>query len=133
MISAIFKFIGLNKAVVVAAGLLLASLAGTGYLLKQSYAENGQLKTDLKYTKASNVAWQKRFVDQKQEYTQAINRLTKREADYQRIEGELNDYQEKLRTILADSNRDDCGVRPSIWMLIKDSAAGNPARSLPGD
>ena len=133
MIGAALRYIGLNKVVVISAAALLASLVGTGYLLKQSYAENGKLENQIAQWQSANEAWSLAWQKREAEYLAATARMKIREADYQRIEGELNDYQEKLRNLLASGPNNDCGVRPSVWMLIKDSAAGNAAGSLPGD
>ena len=114
-------------------GALLAALGTTGWLLKNAWQSNGELSAQLEQWQAANAAWNAWGNQREAEWESAQLRLQKREADYQRIEGERNDYQQKLRAILSDSPADNCGLRPDIWMLIQDSAAGNPAGSLPGD
>lgn len=114
-------------------GALLAALGTTGWLLKNAWQSNGELSAQLEQWQAANAAWSASWQQRETEWQAAQTRLQQREADYQRIEGERNEYQQKLRAILGDSPADNCGLRPDIWMLIKDSAAGNPAGSLPGD
>lgn len=113
--------------------LLVASLAGSGWLLLKANQEIGQQEAENSQLMLINKQWSVKWQARDTEYKSAVARLSVREAAYQKIQGELNDYQEKLRAILADSTGDDCGVRPSVWMLIKDSAAGPATGSLPGD
>ena len=108
------------------------ALAGTGWLLKNAWQKNGQLSGEITQWHAANDAWSKSWQVREAEFDAAQARMQQREADFQRIEGERNAYQEKLRAILRDSPDDNCGLRPDIWLLIKDSAAGNAAGSLSG-
>lgn len=117
----LLQFIGGNK-IKLAVYFMLAGLFITGgYLLKESYQRNGEIAEQLKYSKRANLAWLDSWQQREDEIKKAQARLTRRESDYQSIEGQLNEYQTKLKTLLADSA--DCGVRPDVWMLIKDSAA----------
>lgn len=122
----LLQFIGLNK-IRLAVYFMLASLFITGgYLLKESYQRNGEIAEQLQSSKRANLAWLDAWKTRETEIKAAQARMTKRDADYKEIEGQLNEYKAKLREIIGDSS--DCGVRPDVWMLIEDSAASG---SLP--
>ena len=133
MIGAIFKFIGLNKVMVITGAALLASLAGSGYLLKQSYADNGRLENQVEQLKATNEAWATSWLEREQQHAAAIARLSKRELDYQLIRGEFDDYQEKVAGVLAGTDRIDCGLQPDLWMLIKETARNAATSTVRSD
>lgn len=122
LINSILKFIGINKWLLIAIGISLTS----GWLLLNAYQKLGESKAETANLHIANKAWLQFWKDKKMEFDLAQKRLEVREQEYQKIEGQLNEYKAKLREIIGDSS--DCGVRPDVWLLIQDSAA---AGSLP--
>lgn len=125
-------FASLFKSAWLVGGMAVALLA-VGLLLKSSYEANGRLSTEVEIWQAALADWQESYAHQQKELEAAQQRLQRRELAYQQIQGKVYDYQNQLRAIVNDSPDDRCGVRPDIWMLIKDSAAGSSPAKMSGD
>lgn len=101
---------------------LIAALAGSGWLLLRAHQKIGTLSASVEQWQAANKHWAEAWRQREAEIKAAQQRMSEREQQYQIIEGQRNEYQKKLNTLLHDSPAADCGVRPDLWLLIRESA-----------
>lgn len=123
-------FIPFNKALIVA----VLACAALGWMLLQQHQKTGELEAQLSQWQQANEHWSQAWQAREAEHLAAQARMDKRDDNYRKIQGDLNDYRKRLQKINAQNDGADCRISNDAWVLIRDSAK-NPigaARSAAG-
>lgn len=130
LIGKVFSFFGGSKIAIIVIGVLLASTAGAGYLLKKSYQDNGEQKALLQVS-SDNLEVQKQTIEfERDQFKKLQQKLIERENAYLEINLELNDARKLLNEIPDESGCLDVDLGRDYWMSINpDSSTDTTMRT----
>ena len=114
--------------------ILVAAMSASGWLLIKAHEQIGAAEAETEQWQIANQHWSDFWQAKQLELARAEKRLLDRDKNYKQIQGQLDDYRQRLQALNNDADRDDinCRVSRDQWLLIKESAAQFTAGKLPG-
>jgi uncharacterized protein YdcH (DUF465 family) len=104
-------YLGIDKIGLIAIVALIAALIGTGYLLKQSYIENGKLSYSVEQWKAANDA-------SIAAYNELNDDIVLREAERSRLFKNVSKLKDELSRIKDETNCIDTAMPDDMRLLF---------------
>lgn len=120
----VLGFFGIDSMTLIIIAVLMASLAGSGWLLKNAYEDNARYKYEVEQWKAANDNSIKAIQDLQV-------RLLQREHDYNYVRGQLNGARKKLEDIKDETDCLDSDVPTDLRMLFISEDTDTSAATMP--
>lgn len=114
MFGRLMGFVGLNKIFLIIIGVLFASTATAGYLLKNSYQTIGEERALTNQWIAASEHWSTAYIE-------LDAKLLAREKERNKAWVELGDLKEELRNIKDETNCIDTFTPDSLRLLFQDT------------
>jgi hypothetical protein len=118
-----------TKIFIATIAVLLGLLSVTGFILKNTLKENGELEVNAARWEAANNLTIQAFNNQKAKHEQAQQRMIERESQYSSISKDLNNARSEIEA-LRGSTDINC-VNDAQWLLIENSARYPTSTGLP--
>ena len=112
------SFMGLNQWMMAIIGLLLVSTAAAGYLLKNSYIENGKIEAVSRQWEQSAKNWKQSRDTLSERHDQLQLKMIEREKEREAINNEYDILKGKLNELEDESGCLDVDLGKSFWLSL---------------